>query len=207
MATALVTGFGPFPGALVNPTERIVRHLARMPSSRLRRYRIATHVFNTSYSAVDRDLPRLIAKHRPRIVILLGLAANTPYLRIETLAHNDISREHVDAMGSIPGDGAIRPARASALRGRAPFMRLVNAARAAGMKAQRSQDAGRYVCNYVYWRTIEASRKLGGPERVVFVHVPELPSGKNPDGLRGLNLLVRAAQAVILAAISDLPAR
>ena len=87
------------------------------------------------------------------------------------------------------------------------IVRLINAARSAGVKAQHSQDAGRYVCNYAYWRAIEASRKPGGPNRVVFVHVPELRNGNTPGGLIGLHLLVRAAQAIVIAAINDLPAR
>jgi len=205
MATVLVTGFGPFPGAPVNPTEQIVRRFAR--TSRLHGHTTAAHIFQTSYTAVERDLPRLIAKHRPRAIILFGLAASTPHLRIETLAHNEITQQQVDVTGNMPVQNAIRPARTMTLRGRAPFMRLVNAARIAGVKAQRSQDAGRYVCNYAYWRAIEASRKPGGPNQVVFVHVPELRSGRTPGGLVGLHFLVRAAQAIVIAAINDLPPR
>ena len=205
MPSVLITGFGPFPGAPVNPTEQIVRNFARM--KRLRGHKLATHVFATSYAAVDRNLPRLIAKHRPRALIMFGLAANTPHIRIETLAHNDVSRQHVDVTGKKPKGSAIRPSRAAALRGRAPFTQLVNAARAAGVKAQRSEDAGRYVCNYVYWRAIEAAQKPGGPKRVVFVHVPELRSGKVPGGLVGLHLLMRAAQRIAAAVINGLPGR
>jgi len=205
MATVLVTGFGPFPGAPVNPTEQIIRQLARSPH--LRGHTVATHVFQTSYAAVDCDLPRLIAKHHPRAVVLFGLAANTPYLRVETLAHNEVTRQQVDVTGNMPSQSEIRPASTTTLRGRAPFMRLVNAARAAGVKAHGSQDAGRYVCNYVYWRAIEASRNPGGPKRVVFIHVPELRNGKTPSGLVGLHFLVRAAQAIVITAINDLPAR
>ena len=75
MPSVLITGFGPFPGAPVNPTEQIVRNFARM--KRLRGHKLATHAFATSYAAVDRNLPRLIAKHRPRALIMFGLAANT----------------------------------------------------------------------------------------------------------------------------------
>lgn len=205
MPTVLVTGFGPFPGAPVNPTQQIVKHLAR--TKRIAGHRIAAHVFTTSYAAVDRDLPRLIARHRPRALVMFGLAANTPYIRIETLAHNEITRKQVDVTGTKPKEAAIRASRAMAMRGRAPFVQLVNAARAAGVKAQTSQDAGRYVCNYLYWRAIEAAQKPGGPKRVVFVHVPELRSGKVPGGLVSLHLLTRAAQRIVAGVINGLPAR
>jgi len=62
LATILVTGFGPFPGAPRNPTGALVRTLSRHRRSGLR---IVSHVFETSYAAVDRDLPALIKQHRP----------------------------------------------------------------------------------------------------------------------------------------------
>lgn len=205
MASVLVTGFGPFPGAPVNPTQQIVRNLGR--TKRLAGHSIAAHVFETSYAAVDCDLPRLIAKHRPRALVMFGLAANTPYIRIETTAHNEVSRQHVDVTGRKPKAAAIRPARVAFRRGRASFTQLVNAARSAGFKAQISQDPGRYVCNYIYWRAIEMAQKPGGPRHVVFVHVPELRSGKNANGLVGLHLLARAAQRIVAGVINGLAAR
>ena len=205
MASVLVTGFGPFPGAPVNPTQQIVRNLARTKC--LAGHTIAAHVFETSYAAVDRDLPRLIARHHPRALVMFSLAANTPHIRIETMAHNEITQQQADVTGVKPRNSAIRPSRTASRRGRAPFAQLVNAARVAGFKAQISQDPGRYVCNYVYWRATEAAQKAGGPKQVVFVHVPELRSGKNAGGLVGLHLLVRAAQRIVAGVINGLPAR
>jgi pyroglutamyl-peptidase len=71
--------------------------------------------------------------------------------------------------------------------------------------ARLARDAGRYICNYVYWRALEAAAKPGGPQLVVFVHVPKL---RNRTGLRGnavlptLSQLVRAGTAIIMAANS-----
>lgn len=200
MTRVLVTGFGPFPGAPENPSAQIVTRLAR---ERLPGHLLASYVFPTSYRDVDRDLPSIIGAFRPKAVVMFGLAATTAHMRIETLAHNEISR-HVDATGYTPASAIIRAPGATALRGRAPFARLVQAARAAGVKADLSDDAGRYVCNYIYWRAIEAIRKPGGPRSAVFVHVPELRTG--PDGL-SLPKLVRAARAIVLAAVENLPAR
>src|SRR5947207_655953 len=70
--TVLVTGFGPFPGVRSNPTEQLVRALGRSrapPASR----RII-HVFQTSYAAVDRELPALIRQHNPSVVLMFGVA-------------------------------------------------------------------------------------------------------------------------------------
>ncbi len=62
--TVLITGFGPFPTAPFNPTQALVAALKRTRRPMLADVKIATHIFRTSYAAVDRDLPKLLAEHR-----------------------------------------------------------------------------------------------------------------------------------------------
>jgi len=102
--TILVTGFGPFPGALFNPTGPLVQRLARLRRPALADTKIVAHIFPTSYAAVDRDLPRLIAKHKPDAVLMFGLAPRAKTIRIETRARNAASllpdaRDVLDASG------------------------------------------------------------------------------------------------------------
>src|ERR1051325_6268765 len=91
MTTILVTGFGPFPGAPFNPTQALVARLARLRRPALAAVPIVPHVFATSYAAVARDLPQLIARHRPDALLMFGLAARTRFLRIETRARNALA--------------------------------------------------------------------------------------------------------------------
>jgi pyroglutamyl-peptidase len=210
MTNILVTGFGPFPGAPVNPSGQLVARLARVRRPALSQHRLATHIFATSYATVDRELPKLLAQHKPQILIMFGLAARTKFLRIEMLAHNRKSRIHPDRIGHIPKTYAIRPGAPSSLRGRAPFARLLDAARATGIEARLSRDAGRYICNYVYWRALDAVEKAGRPDIVVFIHVPKLRSrdrqrSKIPRPT--LPQLVHAATAVMIAANTKIGAR
>src|SRR5471030_310223 len=109
--TILVTGFGPFPGAPVNPTGPLVKSLARW---RMGRVKIVTHIFSTRYAAVDRDLPKLIVRHRPDALLMFGLATQAKSLRIETRARNALSRL-ADAGGFVPSLRSIAPGRAFAL--------------------------------------------------------------------------------------------
>ena len=132
------------------------------------------HVFQTSYAAVDRDLPRLLAQHRPDIVLMFGLAGRTPFVRIESLARNVQSILFPDVTGHRPAERAIAPGKPPA-RGHAPFTRLLAAARSAGTRTRLSRDAGRYLCNYVYWRALEASRS--GTPLAQFVHIPPVARG------------------------------
>src|SRR6476660_2033149 len=170
--TILLTGFGPFPGAPYNPTGPLVEILARR--HRAARERRIAHVFATSYAAVDSELPALIARVRPQVLVMFGLAQSTKHLRIETCARNVLARAHEDVTGALPASGLIVPGGPQVLPLRAPARRLLAAARKAGMAAALSRDAGSYLCNYLCWRASEAAQAAHGPRFVAFVHVPNV---------------------------------
>ncbi|MCK9909178.1 pyroglutamyl-peptidase I [Microbacteriaceae bacterium K1510] len=171
MTTILVTGFGPFPGAPYNPTEVLVHALGKLRRPALRDVTIVTHVFPTSYAAVDRELPALLAKHKPDAVLMFGLAARTKYIRIETRARNALALMPDATSASLRRSQIAREAPA-AQRLSAPVRQLLAAARQARLPAALSPDAGRYLCNYVSWRATEAAGQPWGPRLVAFVHVP-----------------------------------
>jgi pyroglutamyl-peptidase len=198
----LITGFGRFPGAPVNPTALLVKRLARLRRPALADYATVAHVFPTSYAAVDRQLSKLVAQLQPDAIVMFGLAGRSTALRVETLAHNRTLRVFPDAEGTVPKRATIARGNGP-MRGRAPFARLAAAARGTGLPARLSVDAGRYVCNYTYWRGLEAARQVGGPVVVAFVHVPAL-RGRRHAGVKSprptLEQLVRGAQAIVVAA-------
>lgn len=170
--TILVTGFGPFPGAPFNPTGPLVKQLARLRRPSLADVKIVGYVFPTSYAAVDRDLPRLIARHKPDALLMFGLAPRAKAIRIETRARNTVALSP-DAGGAARAN-KIAPGGPSAIALPAPTMQLQFAARAARVPVARSHDAGRYLCNYLCWRAAEASAKPGGRQAAAFIHVPRV---------------------------------
>jgi len=169
MTTILLTGFGPFPGAPYNPTAPLVARLARLRRPALADVTIVPHVFPTSYAAVDHELPKLIAKHRPDGLLMFGLAPRTRFLRIETRARNAIALL-ADAGGAKPRGRAIAKGESPSLAMPVPAGRLLAAARATGLPAALSRDAGRYLCNYLCWHAASAAGKR--PRIAAFVHVP-----------------------------------
>src|SRR5262245_24872654 len=100
--TVLITGFGPFPGAPFNPTGAVVAALVRRRRPALTGLRMIGHVFRTSYAAVDDELPELVARHRPHLLLMFGLAARTRHLRVETRARNRRSLLFADVAGHLP---------------------------------------------------------------------------------------------------------
>jgi pyroglutamyl-peptidase len=171
--TVLVTGFGPFPGAPFNPSGPLARKLAAIRRPALADIKLHAHVFPTSYRAVDQELPALIAKHHPDAILMFGLATRSRHVRIETQARNTLS-SFPDASGRAAKAPAIAPSKQSSLPIRAPRGALLHAARRGPIPARLSRDAGRYLCNYLYWRGLEAAGNPGGPRIVVFVHIPNV---------------------------------
>jgi pyroglutamyl-peptidase len=194
MRTILVTGFGPFPGAPHNPTGPLARRLAKMRRPNLR---IVGHVFETRYAAVDRELPALIAQHKPDALLMFGLHGRAKTLRIETLTRNALGRTR-DAGGAVPKAASIVPS-APHIRMRSPALKLVRAARHTGLPAVPSKDAGSYLCNYLCWRAAELSRGKNGPRLAAFVHVPPVARGPIRRGRRAFTPLAleRAAAAML----------
>lgn len=195
MRTILVTGFGPFPGAPHNPTATLVRQLTR---GRRPLVRLVGHVFDTSYEAVDRELPALIKQHRPDALLMFGLHGRARTLRIETRAANAIGR-HADARGKRPSTRTIA---AGGTHASLPIAahRLMRAAHRV-TPAALSRDAGRYLCNYLCWRAAEASAKPGGPRLATFVHVPRVSTKALRKRSKGLTAarLARAGAAILAA--------
>ena len=200
MPTILITGFGPFPGAPVNPTTPLVRHLARLRRPGLADVRLVGHVFATSYAAVDRELPRLIAHHRPDALLMFGVATRERRIRIETRARNALALLP-DATNASLRRHAILPGGAASQRMPMPAAQLLAAAKSAGVPAYLSRDAGRYLCNYICWRGAEAVA-TGGPRLAAFVHVPPLartpPRGGTRRRLTAADL-ARAGEAILMA--------
>jgi pyroglutamyl-peptidase len=212
--TILLTGFGPFPGAPFNPTGPLVTALARGRCPDLRGSRRVAHVFSTSYAAVDRELPGLLVRERPDVLLMFGLAPGARHISIETRACNALSGVVPDASGHLPAAGTIAAGAGATLALRLPAQRLVAAMRATGMAAALSRDAGSYLCNYLCWRAGEAAERKGGPRLTAFVHVPNvhatrvhLPTAHRLYRQRArppstFDDLIRAGEAIMRAVLS-----
>jgi pyroglutamyl-peptidase len=169
----LITGFGPFPGAPYNPTMPLVERLMQLRRPLFDDVAFHSHIFHVTYATVDRELPKLIEKHRPHALLMFGLAARTPYLRVETRARNAVTTIWPDADGTRLRKGSITSSTDAMMFG-PHTAKLLRAALATGIDARASRDAGSYLCNYLSWRAIEATREDNGPHLAAFVHVPKL---------------------------------
>ena len=168
----LLTGFGPFGEITANPTARAVRRLARDPRCR-------ALGLKTAVLPVDRDesparLAALLKRHRPRGLILTGVAAGREEICFERTA--------VNVWRDVGGRGhgrRIHPGGPDGLFATGPLAASVQALRAGG-PARVSESAGTYACNLVLYEALRWTREgtpWGGPAPrwTAFVHVPATP--------------------------------
>jgi len=193
----LVTGFGPYPGAPYNPTMPLVGRLMQLRRPAFDDVALSGHIFHVTYATVDRELPQLLTKRRPHALLMFGLAQRTPYLRVETRARNAVTTIWPDADGTRVRKGSIAHD-GDALTFGPHTAKLLRAARATGIDARASRDAGSYLCNYLSWRAIETTQRNDGPRLAAFIHVPLLArNGAARPGRITLEGLVDAGEAML----------
>ena len=201
--TIMLTSFGGFPGARVNPTMAVAALAWRDAAPRLRRLGLRLVLANLPvvYGAVAGRLAHLYERHQPRAVLHLGLAGRRTAITPETRAVNRLSLLHVDASGRRAGHPAIDANGPHSLRATLPGARLLRAVRAGGAAAHLSRDAGDYVCNQVLYLSLRRAARQGA--LVGFVHIPR-PRGNHPPRRQGvtarptLREMARAVTACLL---------
>jgi pyroglutamyl-peptidase len=198
----LITGFGPFPGAPFNPTPPLVARLLRLRRPALGDVELIGHIFHVTYATVDRELPELIARHRPHAILMFGLADGTAHVRIETRARNAVTTRFPDADRNRARKGSIAGGADARMFG-PHTAKLLPAAEGTNVDARPSRDAGSYLCNYLSWRAIEAAEGDKGPALAAFVHVPLIARDgtaqrKGTTHRITLDQLVDAGEAMLL---------
>lgn len=180
MSGALLTGFGPFPGAPVNPTASIIAKAAASDRAR-------TLILSTRYDAVPGAL-EAAACEKPDVVVMTGLAVAADRVRIELLARNQSPPGRPDSSGKVWTDGVIERGGPDTRETTADLPALFMALQEAGVESEISRDAGGYVCNFAYFHALRRFEAA----RIVFVHLP---------------LTETAFAEAVRAGLSDGPAR
>lgn len=160
----LLTGFKPFLGETINPSERILEALRGDPAVR-------TLLLPVVFAEAA---PLLLETWRTEgpfsAVLMLGQAGRRDRLSLERVALNWIETEHPDESGACPPRGPIEPGGEGALLSEFPLEVWRKELSEMGIPTEVSLSAGGYVCNDLYFKV---RRALGA--RALFVHVPFLP--------------------------------
>lgn len=187
----LITGFGPFPGAVENSSAWLAEALAtaEAPAG----CALHAEVLPTEWTEVATRGPRLLQRHRPRLILHLGLSRNAKGFRIERSAHNVIDFRE-DARGAMPERRNVLDSGDARLDTTISAAKLAKHLRTQDLPASASRWAGAYLCNYLYYLSLHWTKAQQAPCDVAFVHIPPGPRAGGPlseaELLRGAGLIL-----------------
>ena len=184
----LVTGFGPFGVNARNPTGEVARALDGR-----RIWEVAVHGVElpVEWDAAFDALQGATAAFRPCALVMFGVADRAG-VSVESTARNqrgarpDVQGRGGELAGPIEAEG---PARL------ATTLPESLAAAVGPLPCTPSDDAGDYLCNFVFYRALRSLTEV--PLRG-FVHVPRLWSPATPDG-RSLSQIQASMTSVVTA--------
>ncbi|MGQ0551987.1 MAG: pyroglutamyl-peptidase I family protein [Planctomycetota bacterium] len=197
----LLTGFRAFGGEPVNPSEQLVRDLARRPPPDPR---LSLHV---AILPVDRTLFRpalqaALRRHRPQLVVSVGQATGRGLVELEATAHNLLDyRGERDNGGFTASAERLHAQGCARVHCRLPLAELAAELSNSGLPVSVSQDAGRHLCNALLYELL--AEHAGLP--ACFVHVPLLPEQAARRGRGEPSLPWAVSRQCLAALLSRLP--
>lgn len=197
----LLTGFGPFPGAPVNPSA----WLAETLPSRLSEgdEEVDARILPTEWEAVAALTEQLRETLQPHVTVHFGLSHRAKGFRIERSAHNRATLR-ADASGALPRSPVILPQGPGRLYTTFPATALAAHLSQRGISAAPSRSAGSYLCNFLYYLSLDWAARQNGGVSVLFVHMP--PFATHGGSLSEAELL-DGAEAILRFAVADAKAK
>src|ERR1043166_7458194 len=192
----LLTGFGPFPGVPENSSACLVEALAAAPP--IHDCDVHSQVFPTEWETVAALAPALHETLQPNVIVHFGVSEHSKTFRIERSAHNRTA-PRLDAKGALPASALVLAQRPERHDTRLPAAVLAAHLRARGLAATTSRSAGNYLCNFLYYLSLDWGARQETPRLVLFVHIPLRAAQGGPLSdaqlLHGAQELLRLALA------------
>jgi pyroglutamyl-peptidase len=201
----LVTGFGPFPSIPHNASASLALALANSPAAP--GLEIATAIIPVIWTGARGAAREAVARFQPDAILHFGVSKRAFGFEIETRAFN-MSGPREDHAGVVRPEKPLIPRGKPVLVSTLPPLDLLRALTADGFPAALSEDAGRYLCNALFYWSLYDGETDG--RLVSFVHMPALggepevePRLTVEEAVAGARIIVRASAEAVLRARED----
>ena len=204
-----MTGFKPFGGSSVNPSELVARSLeGRLIAGR----RVVARVFPVETSEVGQLLRRAFEEEQPELVVCTGVAAGQTAVSLERVAVNMLDFEQPDDAGEERKNEPILRGGPDARLSPMPIGEIVEAWQSNGIPGYVSNSAGTYLCNQIFYEALGMAESVSPPVTAGFIHLPCLPeqaiaAGAGTTPSMSLELMQRAVELAIAAAVTSIEKR
>jgi pyroglutamyl-peptidase len=169
----LVTGFEPFGGDTVNPSQELAKAL---DGRTVGAYTIRSLVLPVQHEEARQITGAALMAPDLAAVIHLGLAGGRARVSLERVAVNVMDYQLPDASGEVRTDEPCVPGGPVAYFSTLPARAILSELTVHGIPAHLSYTAGTYLCNYTLYTTLHALTERGNTVPAGFVHLPLLPS-------------------------------
>jgi pyroglutamyl-peptidase len=168
--TVLLTGFGPFPGIVVNVSAVLVARVANSARRRWPKVVFHTATLPTEWARGPDRARLVIGRTQPDIILHFGVSGRASGFVIETRGANHCVGE-ADGAGHLPPLALLEADGPELRRVTLPVRGIVARLTAVGLPVATSNDAGGYLCNAVLFQSLglcegNAAAMAG------FVHIP-----------------------------------
>lgn len=172
----LLTAFGSFPGVRVNSGAVVLEKLNDKILGNFA-HKVQRTFLRTSYEFCEWWIPRTLADNRFDLIVHLGVAPFTRSFRLETTASNRVSRRLKDSDGHTWRTKIIDREGPAKLVSSIAGANLSEDLTRRGLPVLLSDDAGDYLCNFLYYKSLRFIEIHNLPTAVLFLHMPPIRIG------------------------------
>ncbi|XP_068620454.1 pyroglutamyl-peptidase 1 [Battus philenor] len=168
----LVTGFGPFLNHPVNASWEAVKLMNKEKLEDKHNIELVLLEIPVTYENVDEFVPALWETHTPKLMIHVGVSSEANCMTLETQAHRK-GYQRMDYFDKCPADHICTAEGAIRLQTKLNVEKICkefNGNPLEETSAVSSKDAGRYLCEYIYYTSLSVDNT-----RTLFIHVPDIP--------------------------------
>jgi len=190
MKRAILTGFEPFGNYPFNPVQDSTTEYNGRTVNGIE---IVGLVLPCSYTRSFQILSAEMDRLAPDIVLETGFASGAPGIRLEAVGRNLMYHErYADADGRRPDHEPIVSGGKPYYRTNADNVALMIALKEAGIPAEISVDADRFICNALIYQTARRIEEGGLPIRHAYFHTPATDDYRGRPGLAGKPFIPKA---------------
>lgn len=167
----VVTGFGVFRGYDVNPSWEAVKALPAAWDDE--QHEVVVEEIPVQYDFVLKEVPDRWSPRQPDFIIHVGVSHLADKLTLERQANNtgynspDVTGVCPPANCCVSSDSCQEDKLSCCLDVVELSQAVTEQCKEVGLEAVVSEDAGRYLCDFVYYKSLHATQG-----KSLFVHVP-----------------------------------
>jgi pyroglutamyl-peptidase len=173
MKNISITGFGEFNGVKVNPSMKVVEAVQKK-SEALSIFE-GNIKFNNLEVSVEKCKEIATLSDNETLFIHIGVDAGSSHIKLEQFAYNNMTFRVPDQRGFQPLNEPIEGEISFDVPLQTCFQlnELSACLNCKGYEFVKvSSDPGRFLCNYLYFQSLNHQRKNNLPLKSIFIHIP-----------------------------------